>query len=270
VSALSAANRRRLAFLFKELREAELVDRAMTIAAQAFTSFIPLVVALASLAPFGSETTSQALGSLLALPDSTQHLLADALPQDPPSSAGFGVLGFLFVLVMGTSLSRALGRMYARVWRSAPAGLRGGWRWVATLLGIAVTAFTVRALHGWLDAGYLDDAVDLTSSFVANALLWTWVPWLLLCGQVPLRRLAPGGLLTGLGMALVSVGTSVYLPRSMALAADRYGSMGVAFTYISWFFVVACVLVAAAVLGRLFVGSEWSDGRLGSLAERVQ
>ena len=53
----------------------------------------------------------------------------------------------------------------------------------------------------------------------------------------------------------------VWLPRALAVSADRYGSIGPAFTYLAWLYVVAFVFVTAAVLGQV-VASD--TGRLGT------
>jgi membrane protein len=236
------------------LRRIEIFDRSMTLAAQTFTSFIPLVIVLASLV--APEDTGAAVGQVLALPDSTRAAVEGALPSGNDARA-FGILGALVVLLLATSLSRALGRMYAKVWHTTPAGLRGGWRWLLILVGVMVAAMGVRMVRDVDVSGVWDLPIDTLLTLVVNLVVWTWIPWLLLEARIHVVLLLPGGLLMGVASVLVSWGTAVWLPIAMRVAAAQYGPLGVAFTYISWFFVVSFALVATTVVGQVAVTQGW-------------
>jgi membrane protein len=53
----------------------------------------------------------------------------------------------------------------------------------------------------------------------------------------------------------------VYLPRALRSSADRYGTIGVAFTYIGWLYVVAFCLLLAVVFGYVLAHDEGPLGR---------
>jgi membrane protein len=99
------------------LQEIEPFDRAMTLAAQTFTSVFPLIIAVAALLPAGSQSLSDRLSDGLGLPDSSRAALELVLPAQPQTRGAFGVLGVVIVVFSATSLSRALARMYAKVWQ---------------------------------------------------------------------------------------------------------------------------------------------------------
>ena len=110
--------------LTREFQRLEPFDRAMTLAAQAFTSIFPLVIAtLSFLDRPDAGRLSEQLADTLGLPSSTRSTLADALPEESDQAATFGVLGVLIVLVSATSFSRALTRMYAKAWSIPSPGL---------------------------------------------------------------------------------------------------------------------------------------------------
>ena len=225
-------------------------DRAMTLAAQAFTSLFPLVIIAAATLGEGSESLGDRISDSLSLPADTRSVLETALGHQASSeSAAFGVVSVLVVLLSATSFARALARMYARVWRVPPSGWTGGWRWVAVIVGVALCTLIVkaadRAARGELPATV--GAVVLT--LVVYTVLWSWVPWLLLVRRVSYTALLPGGVLSGVGCVGTLLASHVYMPRALESAAREFGAFGVAFTYIGWLFVVAFVLIVATVLG---------------------
>ncbi len=52
----------------------------------------------------------------------TRTTLDQSFPRDAQQSTTFGVISGLIVLISATSLSRALGRMYAKAWHVEPSG----------------------------------------------------------------------------------------------------------------------------------------------------
>ena len=236
----------------------QIFDRAMTLAAQAFTSIFPVLILLGSLLGNGQ---SHELADAAALPEASRQVLDDALGH--MGFSAFGVMGGLLVLVSSTGLARALARAYALVWgvRKAPSGPRASWRWLVAVLILA--GFMVGArLMGWvmhpLPMPGLSVAALLLVTDIGIAVL---LPRLLLGGAVPARLLVAGGVIFGLVMVVVRLAGSVYLPRALATSANRYGTIGVAFTYIGWLYVVAFCVLLSAVLGRVLALDEGPAGR---------
>ena len=61
-------------------------------------------------------------------------------------------------------------------------------------------------------------------------------------------------------MLLVRPVSDVWFPRTLKASADHYGSIGVAFTYLAWLYVVAFFFLATAVVGQVI---STDQGRLG-------
>ena len=242
----------------------QIFDRAMTLAAQTFTSIFPLIILFGTVAGRGRSTS---LAELAHLPDASRKVIDDALSQSGFSA--FGVLGGLIVLLSSTSLARALTRAYAVIWsvRQAPAGPAAAWRGLIAVVTLALFAVGTRLL-GWLTGGFplphLSAAALLLMTDCAVAIV---VPRLLLGRAVPVRMLLPGGLAFGAVMLIVRPAGSVYLPRALDTSADRYGTIGVAFTYIGWLYVVAFGLLVAVVFGEVVARDE---GVLGRFFRRVR
>jgi membrane protein len=72
----------------------------------------------------------------------------------------------------------------------------------------------------------------------------------------------PGAVVFALVMLGVRPAGAAYLPGALETSSQRYGPIGVAFTYLGWLYVVAFCFLAAAVVGRVLAEDE---GRLGRL-----
>ena len=227
-------------------------DRSMTLAAQAFTSVFPLLILVAVLRPrrSGNQLGTE-LADSLGLNAEASAALEVALPAGSTAASTFGVIGILITLLSATSYSRALVRLYAGIWDvPRPAGLRGLWRLVVTLVGLVLLVFLLTFLRRVLQGVPLSTVAEAVVSCVGGALIWTWVPWILLARRVPVRMLVPGGVLMGAAMVLLTVAGRIYLPRALSSATRQYGALGVSFTYVTWLFVLMFALVATAVTGN--------------------
>lgn len=259
VQRLPAPVGRFLVALLAGVGRIDLFDRAMTLAAQAFVSLFPLVIAVTAARSNrdGGEMVVS-VSRAFALPPTSQDILEQALPESQAAASSYGILGLLLIVVSATSFSRALTRMYARVWGVGYPGLEGWWRWVVALLVVATTAVAIRLISATFD-GTAATVGELLITVALGAVLWTWVPWLLLAGAVGVRRLVAGGCLMGIGMAGTSLVSDLYLPPALNNASLHFGAFGVAFTYIGWLFAVATILILATVLGAALVAADTPD-----------
>ncbi|GIE98496.1 hypothetical protein Ari01nite_59610 [Paractinoplanes rishiriensis] len=237
----------------------QIFDRAMTLAAQAFTSIFPLLIMFGSL--LGAQRTG-GLADVMHLPDTSRRLLDQALDHQGISS--FGVLSGLIVLFSATGLARAMVRAYAAVWEigKVPGGPAAAGRWLLTVLLLSAAVVAGKLLGVLGDAMPLPHLSATALLFVADCLLATLLPVVLLGGALPVRRLLPGGIAYALTMLAVRPAGAVYLPRALRSSDDRYGTIGLAFTYISWLYVLSFCLLATAVIGWVLAGDQ---GLLGQL-----
>ena len=239
------------------LQRIEIFDRAMAIAAQLFTSVFPMLILLASW--FGD--TGRLFSETLGMPPEAETEVDAALKES--GSTAFGIIGAIIVLASATSLSRALARAFAAVWamhkpRSNAAAI---WRWIAVVLAIALSLIALRRSQTLADA---IPPPNLWGEVVALLLLVAvavFVPWVLLSGTLTARALLPGAVLFGVVMRAVRPFSDVWLARSLEASATRYGSIGVAFTYLAWLYLVAWILLATAVIGQVLVTDQGGLGR---------
>jgi membrane protein len=231
----------------------------MTIAAQVFVSVFPILIMAA--AWLGSRT-SESITDAVGVPEETEIVLQDALANSAGSA--FGVIGTLLVLVSATSLSRALTRAFAAIWdlTRPRVGINVAWRWlgaVLTLVGYMVLVrWLIRVIDGLPAADTWGWLVPLTLD-TAIAIL---IPLLLLAGQLPARLLLPGAAVFGLIMLVVRPASAAFLPRALEASADHYGTIGVAFTYIAWLYMMSFCFLGAALIGEVIATDQGWLGRM--------
>lgn len=254
--------------VLRDIRDLELFDRAMTLAAQAFTSILPILIVASSLRGSLNPEADSMFAENLGLDDHTADLLKQSIPRQVGGVTFTEVFGVLLLIIAATAFARALERCFRRIWKTPKAPIRFAWRWVvaivAILIGIVLLAMTRHIVRG---AGALS-----VLEFVIEAALWSvlWLvaSWIVINRSVSLRALLPGSVLAGLGFAAATVVGRVYLPGVLASSADDFGVLGLAFSYIGWLFVLMSVLLVAATIGRdlylIMIGQLWS--RSGEIA----
>jgi membrane protein len=252
----------------RALRNIEPFDRAMTLAAQAFVSICPLLIAWVVFADNDRTSVGDKVANTLHLSDSMRTALDQTLPQETQQSASFGVISLVIVLISATSLSRALGRMYAKVWHVTPSGWSNGGRWIAVIVAICGTLVATQYLNKSAKS-FTEDAVALMLIFLVNTMLYAWIPWVLLMRRVSVMRLLPSAAFMGVGSVGLYLAGHVYLPHALEIAVEHFGSLGAAFTLIGWLFVMAFVLIVATVLGAVIAQDEGVEGLLQSFRRRT-
>jgi membrane protein len=236
----------------------DIFDRAMTIAAQTFTSVLPILILIATWAGAGAADEAT---EAVDLPDESASLLDEAV--HGADTTAFGVIGALIVIVSATSLSRALNRAFTAVW-SLPRPrnrLASAWRWLAAVVVLALSIILVRGLVTL--AGELPPprAWQSATTFASDFAVAVFLPWVLLAGAVRPRLLVPGAALFAAVMLVVRPVSALWLPRALESSADRFGSIGVAFSYLAWLYAVSFCFLAAAVIGQVIATDEGRVGR---------
>lgn len=233
------------------LADIEVFDRSMTLAAQAFTSLLPLIIVAAAIRHGDTRPIGQGLSQYLGLSNSATDVIERSIPGASEVLSALGWFGALLLLASATAFSRALDRFYARVWSARRPGLRGAWRWVAVLaailIGLAVVQFTRSILRS--EGGY----VVLT--FIVESILWTliWLSagWIILNRAISVRSLLPGAVLCGIGLAITGGFGRIYLPIALTSAAQQFGALGITIAYIGWLFILMFVVVVGVTVGHV-------------------
>lgn len=272
-SVRSAAGRFVLRSL-RDIRDLELFDRAMTLAAQAFTSILPILIVAASLRESLNPEAHALFAENLNLDDDTAQLLQQSIPQEIEGVTWAQVIGALLLIIAATAFTRALERCFRRIWKTPKAPIRFAWRWVAAIVAIVI-GFALVVVTRYVVRG--TGAISVLEFIIETTIwcgLWWIASWIVINRTVSLRALLPGSLLAGLGFTAATVLGRVYLPRALASSADQFGVLGVAFSYIGWLFVLMAVLLVAVTVGRVIhitlIGRLWSkSGETDAVPRRL-
>ncbi|MEL4320164.1 hypothetical protein WJX64_14210 [Leifsonia sp. YIM 134122] len=244
------------------LVQVELFDRSMTLAAQAFTSVVPIIIAAAALQGGDAQPVGQNLATHLGLSHSAKSVLESAVPPASDVFSALGWFGILVLIVSATALSRALERFYIRVWSARKAGLRFAWRWLAAVAAVVIGVLLVQFTRSVIEPRSGFGAFGFVLEVVIWAAVWLITPWVVLNRTVSFRMLLPGAVLAGIALAIMGLVGRVYLPIALSAAAAQFGVLGITFSYIGWLFVLMFVLVAATTIGQVLVTDDGATGRI--------
>ncbi|WP_426594071.1 YhjD/YihY/BrkB family envelope integrity protein [Cellulomonas sp. McL0617] len=236
-------------------------DRAMTLAAQVFVSIVPIMIFAAAVRP-NEDSFGASMGDAMGLSDSVQATLAGSIPSSATAASGLGIFGFLIAFFSATAYSRALERMFLKVWAVPKPPLRTAWRWVATIAAVLVAISFLAFTAAILSNTPLNHLIEFVIRFAVWTVVWTYVPWVLMRTKISLRALAFTGALIALALTVLAEFGAFYLPLVLTNGAEEFGVLGLVFAYISWLFVLSFAIVGATIVGRACAQDEGILGRL--------
>jgi len=88
--------------------------------------------------------------------------------------------------------------------------------------------------------------------FVVVTILFGWTMHFLLAGRVPWRFLIRPALVSGLLWVALAVFSSIYFSTTVIDDSKTYGTIGVVFTFLTWFFLIGFVIVLGAAGGAVW------------------
>jgi membrane protein len=214
-------------------------DRAMAIGAYAYSALIPAVIVY-SAAVSDEKSFADTLINKFELTGSAADAVHDAFGSSTTAESSVTWFGLLLLIVAALSFARAMQRLYEGAFDLPPLSMRNT-NWALLWL---ILLFVVAAVRPVIDRGPV-------TGLILSAFVWLATPYLLLGRRIHWSRLIGVSLLSALGMSGVGIYTVIYMPHAIGDASEQYGVFGIGFALLSWLFVTACVLVAAATGGAL-------------------
>jgi membrane protein len=86
-------------------------------------------------------------------------------------------------------------------------------------------------------------------TFVVTAIFFAWTMHFLLGGRVPWRFVVGPALVTALLWLALALLSPIYFSATVVDDSKTYGTIGVVFSFLTWFILIGGVIVLGAVLG---------------------
>jgi membrane protein len=255
-------------------------DRASSLAAMiayyAFFSLFPLLLALVSILGFVLDGNPELRQDVVDTALARIPVIGAELRSDVQPLTGSGIalaVGLAGALWAGLGVTLALGRAFAEIWDTPrldqPGALKARARGLAVLaiLGATLVAATVAA--GLAVGGGIGPAAErgaaVAGSLAVNVIAFLTVFALLTPRPRNVRALLPGVGLAAIGaLALQSLG-GWYIDHVIVDASAIYGTFAVVIGLLTWFWLVAHLLLVAAEVNVVLRWQLWPRALTGEL-----
>ncbi|MGN6871927.1 MAG: YhjD/YihY/BrkB family envelope integrity protein [Solirubrobacteraceae bacterium] len=231
-----------------QLKALHFFDWTMIFGAELLWSALPFIIVLSSLA---DTRVDDDLSRHIGLNSRAAHIV-ETLFRNTPSHAVLAlVTGLLFSFAGIVSVVASLQVIYERLFDQQHRGWRDFPRylvWVLVVLGLL-------AAEGIIDHPERKTAgpvVQALLTFVIAAIFFFWTMHFLLDGRVPWHRLLRPALVTALLWVVLAVFSSLYFSSTVIDDSKTYGTIGVVFTFLTWFILIGTAIVLGAAIGAVW------------------
>jgi membrane protein len=245
-------------------------------------SLFPLALVAISIVGFVSANSDTDVAAKiidnLSLTGSAANNVEQAITTAADSRKATSIVGFLGLLWAGLGVTSAVALAVRAPWQLKAEGVVGRAKGVMWLLGSVLLGAAAVGL-GWL----LNVLPDVAKPVVALLVVlvgvaveggfFMWTFWALGDRRVPLKALLPGAIVGAVGLEILKVLATVYLPRLIAGSSALYGPLGVVFAILAWLALFARLVVYASatntVLHEAKVGTVGLEIRVPRLDDSV-
>jgi membrane protein len=233
--------------ILRQLKVLDLTNWTTVFGAELLWSVLPLFIILSSLA---NERIDDDLSRYIGVNGQGAAVVRALFRSSPTFSVVPILTGLLFALVGTVTLVASMQVLYERAFEQEHRGWRDTPRfvaWVGVLLGALIIEGIVSKpvrTTGFLLEGLV--------RFVAAMLFIWWTMHFLLAGRVRWRALIRPALVTAILWIALAVFSSLSLSSTIVDDSKLYGTIGVVFTFLTWFILVASVLVLGAAGGAVW------------------
>ncbi|MDP1821273.1 MAG: YhjD/YihY/BrkB family envelope integrity protein [Acidimicrobiales bacterium] len=226
-----------------------------SIALASFLSLFPLLlVAIATLGFVSAGDDEFALQTIsdLGLEGRSAQVVTDAIGAAEDSRQAASLLGLGGLLWSGLGVVGALQAAVNAAWQQTGRGLMDklvAARWLAGAVVLFVASAGLGGVLGFLPGWATPLALLLGVGL--NVLLFLWTYHGLGNVHAGWQAHLPGAVLVGIGVEILKVVGSIYVPRAVASSSGLYGSIGVVFAVLAWLALYARLIVYGAVVNVL-------------------
>jgi len=233
---------------FTEVRGSQL---AASITLASFFSIFPLLLLATGVVGFFADSSDLAarVVSRFGLSGDSADAVTSAVRTAEQSRRTASIVGVVGLLWSGLGLVSALQDAYNAIWQVKGRGIKDKAVGLGWLLGaglIFAASFALGAALRWLPPVLAPVAVVV--GVAVNTALFLWTGNVLPNRNVGWKALLPGAVFGGIGLEVLKVVGSYYVPLAVASSSALYGSIGVVFAVLAWLFLFSRLVVYASVL----------------------
>ena len=252
--------------LTMQLKALELGNWTVIFGAELLWSVLPLLILLSSLA---NERVDDDISRHIGVTGQGVRVIRELFRNSPTFSLVPILTGLLFALVGTITVVNSMQVLYERAFDQQ----RRGWRDIPrymTWLAVLIAALVVEGTVSHPVRAAIGPVIEALVRFFAATLFFWWTMHFLLAGRVRWRVLLRPAVLTALLWLALALFSSVSLSSSIVSDSRTYGTIGVVFTLLTWFVLVAAVLVIGAAVGAVWERRSRQGPQTGEPADGVR
>ena len=232
----------------RQLKVLDLGNWTTLLGAELLWSVVPLFILLSSLA---NERIDDDLSRHIGITGQGVGVVRSLFRSSPASSVVPIVTGMLFALVGAVTVVASIQVLYERAFDQPQRGWRDILRFLVWLCAL-IAALTAEGFVSHPVRSATGPVIEGVVRFVAATLFFWWTMHFLLGGRVPWNALLRPAFLTGVLWLALALFSSISLSSSIVSDSKLYGTIGVVFVLLTWFILVAAVLVLGAAFGAVW------------------
>ncbi|MER5202647.1 YhjD/YihY/BrkB family envelope integrity protein [Streptomyces sp. NPDC002825] len=232
-------------------RAMELMHRAMGFAALSLLTLVPLLIVVAAADLASGQGFARWLVQGLGVSDVSEEEVEQLFGQPGQALQRTTAFGLAALAAFGVTFGSAVQTGYERVWDLPTARWHTMWRhvvWLAVLVA-SLLLFVAFPTPDNAPAGVT--TVIALGDVLGTFVFFWWSQRFLLCGRIRWRALAPGAVLTALGLLGLRIFSQLVFSPLIASNAVTYGQFGTVLVLQSWLVGVGFVVYGGALVGRL-------------------
>jgi uncharacterized BrkB/YihY/UPF0761 family membrane protein len=230
------------------------VQLSSAIALKAFTSLLPLLLAIVGIIGFisaGDSTIGNRMVDRLGLTGDLERVFRDNLATATSSRGIAGTIGLLGSLWTGLAVIKAIATACDAVWQVPERGIIDrliGVPWFIGALIISVLSGLATAIVQFMPIPFVGGVVAwLASSVTGGALVW-WTHRIMTNVRIPNTSHVPGAIVAGAALALFQVLGASIVPRLLASASQTYALLASVFVMLTLLTMLGNVIVYGAII----------------------
>lgn len=229
----------------RQLKALDFVNWITMFGAALLWSALPLLILLSSLA---NKRIDDDISRHIGLNAQGAHIVETLFRGRPAHGIEPIVTGFLFCFSGVVAATSSLQLIYERVFGQTPRGWRNLPRGIVWIVVLVALLAADGAVNGPVKDGAGSAAFALVGLVTGTLFFW-WTLHYLLAGRVAWGRLVRPAVTSGVLWFAFGFFSSAYFSPILVSDSHTYGTIGVVFSLLTWFFLIGGVIVLGAVSG---------------------